>query len=239
MEKELLLTIAGFDGSSNAGFLADIKTFEAHNLDSIVVNTANTIQTDKEFFEALFFDFDYLKKQLVPLLEEYKIAGIKIGIIKNFKTLYTVLLYLKDRLGNIPIVWDPILSSSTGYVFHKDKDEEIFSKIIDLVTITTPNLREFQVFAKDIWFRKNCYIKSFDQTTEESIDLAFVEGKECYFKYKKIKNYEKHGSGCVFSSSLLANLALNFSVKDSVKNAGSYLYNYLGSSNTLRGVHLK
>jgi hydroxymethylpyrimidine/phosphomethylpyrimidine kinase len=239
MEKELLLTIAGFDGSSNAGFIADIKTFEAHKLDALCVNTANTIQTDSKFIEADFFDFYDLKKQLDPLLGEYKIAGVKIGIIKNFETLYSLLCYLRERLGSeIPIVWDPILSSSTGFVFHKVEGEEALAKIIELVSISTPNLSEFESAPKSVWFKNNCYVKSYDKTKDDVVDLVFVKGKETFLKYPKIENHEKHGSGCVFSASLLANLALKNDLIDSLKNAGSYLSNYLKSSPTLRGVHV-
>ncbi|OYX86286.1 MAG: hydroxymethylpyrimidine/phosphomethylpyrimidine kinase, partial [Flavobacteriales bacterium 32-34-25] len=47
--RPFVLSIAGFDPSAGAGVLADIKSFEQHQVYGFAINTANTIQTENEF----------------------------------------------------------------------------------------------------------------------------------------------------------------------------------------------
>gem|GEM_PF-7059467 len=49
--------------------------------------------------------------------------------------------------------------------------------------------------------------------------------------------FEKHGSGCVLSSSLASNLALGIELEDAARNAKYYTEGFLNSNKGLLGVH--
>ena len=49
MSRPFVVSIAGFDPSAGAGVLADVKTFEQHQVYGFAISTANTIQTENEF----------------------------------------------------------------------------------------------------------------------------------------------------------------------------------------------
>ena len=50
------LTIAGFDPSGGAGLVADCKTFEQIHVQGLSVLTANTVQTEDQYFDTNWVD---------------------------------------------------------------------------------------------------------------------------------------------------------------------------------------
>ena len=67
------LAIAGLDPSGGAGILADIKTFEQHNVNGFAVITANTIQTEDTFYEIQWTDLSFVIRSIETLFLNYKI----------------------------------------------------------------------------------------------------------------------------------------------------------------------
>lgn len=59
-DRPFVLTIAGLDPSGGAGILADIKTFEQHKVNGFAISTANTIQTENQFYEIQWTDLSFV-----------------------------------------------------------------------------------------------------------------------------------------------------------------------------------
>ncbi len=55
--------------------------------------------------------------------------------------------------------------------------------------------------------------------------------------HKTLKVYEKHGSGCVLSAAITANLSKEQNILNACKNAKIYIENYLLSNHTKLGYH--
>ena len=62
-----ILSIAGFDPSCGAGIAADIKTIEALNGYGLAVQTANTIQTDTDFYSCYWTPIEVVLEQIQQL----------------------------------------------------------------------------------------------------------------------------------------------------------------------------
>ena len=77
--RPFILSIAGFDPSGGAGVLADIKTFEQHSLTGFAIITANTIQTENEFFDIQWTDLSYVIRSIETLFEKYWLATVPDG----------------------------------------------------------------------------------------------------------------------------------------------------------------
>jgi hydroxymethylpyrimidine/phosphomethylpyrimidine kinase len=58
-KRPFVLSIAGFDPSGGAGVLADCKTFE-HQVYGLAIITANTIQTENEFYKLEWIDLNFV-----------------------------------------------------------------------------------------------------------------------------------------------------------------------------------
>ena len=107
-----LLSIGGSDPSSGAGIQSDIKTFSSFNVHGLTVITAITGQNTSNFGMIEPVSQKILKNQIESVTSDFKIDGIKIGMVFNseiIKTLYQQLKKLK-----IPIVVDPVIKSTTG-----------------------------------------------------------------------------------------------------------------------------
>lgn len=242
-----ILSIAGFDPSSGAGITSDIKTFEAHNLYGLSVCTAVTVQNDVAFKNAVWIDQDIIVAQIETLFERFSIEVVKIGIIQSWKTLSIVVNKLLELNSKIKIVLDPILKSSTGFDFHTTSKLKILASVLDKCYFITPNYIEIKDLFPDknkeetiafISEKTNIYLKGGHRNDKKGLDEIYHSGiVQINIQPGVNKIYEKHGSGCVLSSSLASNLTKGFSIEDACRNAKMYTEQFLNSNNSLLGNH--
>ena len=117
-KKPYVLSIAGFDPSAGAGVLADIKTFESNGVYGFGVASALTWQNDIEFEKVEWIDYYKIIQQISVLLRRFDIQYVKIGLIESLHVLNELTRFLKERIKNPVIIYDPILKASAGFVFH-------------------------------------------------------------------------------------------------------------------------
>ena len=239
-----ILTIAGFDPSGGAGILADIKTIEANKCLGFAVCTANTIQDELEFVSPNWIAEEEVFAQLDILMKIHTFDYVKIGLISSFEFLRRVSSKLIAQNPSLKIIWDPILSASAGFDFKHDLSE--LKTVLKDVYMITPNWNEIKqlsgnedalVGAALLAQFTHVYLKGGHHPTTKGKDYLFFDGKVNVFNPKKKVNYEKHGSGCVFSSALTANLAKKYPVVKACLRSKSYMYKFLNSSPTLLGTH--
>ena len=147
MSPACILNIGGIDPSSGAGITADIKTCELSGIYGLTAATAITSQNHDSFYNVKWLNADEIISQLTPLFGHYNIRSIKIGLIENQDTLIKVANVLKENLPQIPLIWDPILTSSSGFKFHESINTKQLQDIISRFTVITPNRDEaMQIF---------------------------------------------------------------------------------------------
>ena len=238
-----ILTIAGFDPSGGAGILADIKTFEKNACQGFAVQTANTSQTEDEFFWIDWVGPDRIMAQLNDQLARYSFDVVKIGLIASMDVLNEVIQTLK-RKGCQKIIWDPILKSSSGFEFHNTV--QYSEKILNNLFMITPNWEEILKLgngmdavedARHLANYCKVYLKGGHREELKGKDLLFDGEKEFSFNPKPGKYFPKHGSGCVFSAALASNLARGYSLNKAILRSKRYVEFYLKSTPTLLGVH--
>jgi hydroxymethylpyrimidine/phosphomethylpyrimidine kinase len=245
--RPFVLTIAGFDPSAGAGVLADIKTFEQHRVYGFAINTGNTIQTENEFFEMQWTGLAFVLKSLEKLFANYTIKAVKIGIIPSLEYLKEIILTIKKLSPKTKIVWDTVLKSTTEFDFLTIENQALLIEILKKINLITPNYDEIlQLSSKGInakraaiQLSKYCpvLLKGGHNPNEIGIDNLYTQNEIYTLLPKTNKCYEKHGSGCVLSSAITANLALEQNLQTACKNAKTYTENYLLSNPTKLGFH--
>ncbi len=236
-----ILTIAGFDPSGGAGVLADVKTFEQHKLLGMAVNTANTVQNDADFRAVNWLTEDEIFGQLEILLERFRFSTVKVGLIPSMG----MIPELKKRLGeNTRIIWDPVLSASAGFDFnHVPADPEA---ILREVFMITPNWEEVVRLsgredamegAKYLSGYCNVYLKGGHNAVDPGRDFLFVGGKQFNFRPVEKRVWPKHGSGCILSSALAANLERGYPILKACLRAKRYTEQALVSNQGLLAWH--
>lgn len=246
-DKKYILSIAGFDPSSGAGITQDIKTFEAHGLYGLSVCTAITVQNDVDFKQCIWTNSEVISAQIETLFQRFQIPVVKIGIVESWEILLGILKQLKQLNPDIKIVLDPILNASAGYDFHCKEQQHMLDSIWNYCDIITPNYDEIKYLYPELDIQEtiehisnytNIYLKGGHREDKKGWD-------ELYYNRIVMVNIppntetisEKHGSGCVLSSALASNLALDFSLEDASKLAKYYTERFLNSNKSLLGNH--
>jgi len=133
-----VLSIGGSDPSSGAGIQSDIKAFSKLDTHCLTVITAITGQNTSNFGMVEPVSKNILENQLESIITDFKIDGIKIGMVYNSEIIKTLYHHLKKL--KIPIVVDPVIKSTTGGMLIEKAAIIDFKKfIIPLATIITPN----------------------------------------------------------------------------------------------------
>ena len=228
-----VLSIAGHDPSAGAGLLADIRTFAEHDVNAIGVCTAITVQNENEFREVHWTQYQLIEKQLECALVECTPSAIKIGLIESTAVLEQLVCLLRSVAPNAFIVWDPILRASAGYEFHTgaiDLEPEILAQL----NLITPNLEEatpLGINTDPYLFSQKCpvIVKGGHAKGDRAEDVLYVAGEAHYFSAARLSIAARHGSGCVFSAAILANVAHGLALPQACKKAKEYTLAYLAN----------
>jgi hydroxymethylpyrimidine/phosphomethylpyrimidine kinase len=242
-----VLSIAGFDPCAGAGILADIKTFEQHKVLGMGVVTGLTFQNDSEFDGIKWIETDEIIRQIEILTRKFKIQVVKVGMLQGFESLEKIISALKTKNSELRIIWDPILKASAGFEIHKSVDKKKVLEICKSIFLITPNVDEIRILtgeqdeikaAKELSKYCNVLLKGGHSKEKIGRDHLFTtDGKIFPFRPKKISEIGKHGSGCVLSSAITANLANGLSLQRSCLKGKDYVTKFLTSNKSLLGYH--
>jgi hydroxymethylpyrimidine/phosphomethylpyrimidine kinase len=236
----IVLTIAGFDPSSGAGITADLQVFAAHRLFGTACITALTVQSTRgvaavEPVSAL------IGQTLSHLGADLQPAGIKIGMLATAEAVSAVANYLTHRHGpKIPVVLDPVILSSSGACLLNSQGIAVLqAKLLPLVDWITPNRAELGELSgvdtsADIEDALHALSRRYphlhivatggDHIGEGTVDtLLTPDGDLHRFEGPRIDTTSTHGTGCAFSSALLARLVLGYAPQDAVGAAKIYV----------------
>ncbi|HYM11769.1 MAG TPA: bifunctional hydroxymethylpyrimidine kinase/phosphomethylpyrimidine kinase [Bryobacterales bacterium] len=235
--KPVALSIAGFDPSAGAGVLADLKTFAAHECYGVAAIAAMTAQNTREVRKVAPIETSLLRLQIEVLFEDIDIAGIKIGLLGSRKNLESVAECLAQH-KNLPVVIDPVFRSSSGTDFISNGELDLFKRLLfPLALVLTPNAEEagrllgipvatlddMKGAAKLLHEQGVKHVVITGGHLEKPADV-YYEGQEVeVFAGNRIESQSTHGTGCTFSSAILANLLNGKAVKESVVLAKAYV----------------
>ena len=120
-------------------------------------------------------------------------------------------------------------------------------EILQQIELITPNYNEIKHFNREEkdpkkiakFYSDYCSIllKGGHNSNEIGVDYLYTQNDIHKHLPKTRQCYEKHGSGCVLSAAITANLALEQNLKTACENAKTYTENYLLSNPTKLGFH--
>jgi len=234
----ILLTIAGFDPSCGAGVAADLKTFAAHNCYGVAAVTALTVQSTQGVISVHATPSATLRAQLDALVEDVAIAGVKIGMLTNRGNASAVSEFL-DKHKFTHVVLDPVFRPTAGDADLLDTSGLKFvrDELLKRVSVITPNLPEAEFLTgmdvKDLPTMKAAGQKLIEMGAravvvtgghlEKPIDVFCVGTEVETFGGDHVKSPNTHGSGCTFSSAILAQLASGQQLREAVILAKAYV----------------
>lgn len=228
-----VLTIAGFDGSGGAGIQGDIKTISALGCYATSVLTALPVQNTAGVQCVYPISIEAVGMQLKCVLEDIKPDAIKIGMVHTAE-LVDVIVDILKAYKSIPIIYDPVMVSSSGHrLVTADTIEAVVNHLLPIAELITPNMDEAAVLAqieikslkdmKEAGLRirtlggRNVLIKGGHQRTE--MLTSFLLDEESVFhsyETEKIETRNTHGTGCTLSSAIASFRAQGKSIYEAV-----------------------
>ncbi len=245
-----LLTIAGFDPSSGAGFTADLKVFAAFGTYGVACPTAWTVQSTLGVQRVEPARAAMVRDTLECLADDIDISGVKIGMLADVRVLEAVIAWLRGyrrRFPSAPVVLDPVLRSSSGRtLLEEDALPLLCRELLPLVSVVTPNLAEAALLAG---------LPVHSQQTAEAAALAILSltgpggtvvvtgghltgadgrpapddlllssaGHALRVPGTWVDTSSTHGTGCAFSSALTALLVQGMDLAEAVAAAKRYV----------------
>jgi len=239
-----ILSIGGSDPSSGAGIQSDIKVFSKLDIHCLTVITAITGQNTSNFGMVEPVSKNILENQLESIITDFKIDGIKIGMVYNSEIIKTLYHHLKKL--KIPIVVDPVIKSTTGGMLIEKAAIIDFKKfIIPLATIITPNKFEAEILTKmkinsintpekiakkiQRMGAKNIVITGIKIKNKKISDFVLEKNKKYYITDKEISKINR-GSGCIHSASVLYSIVKNKNIRKALEFAKKNTFNSIKNS---------
>jgi hydroxymethylpyrimidine/phosphomethylpyrimidine kinase len=243
-----VLSLAGLDPTGGAGILADIKSFHQSKVNGFAVATALTYQTAHDFIGLKWNSWEEIIHQLNPLLKHYSITAVKVGLVQSLEQLNELLLAIRQANPSCNIIWDPVMKASAGFQFHTALQVEALKQTLKQVDVITPNREEIQQLMQALSMRNPSEITVFDTAVvvkgghmlddEQVVDELYQPKKEVVSISKfRLQGKEIHGSGCVFSSVMAAEIAKGETIEAAFRAANNYLYALLSEADSLLAKH--
>lgn len=237
-----VMTIAGSDSSGGAGIQADIKTISALGGYASSVITAVTVQNTCGVRAVFPVPPEIVGQQIQAVRTDMRPDAIKIGMVTDQEIIRAICKELRQAT-DIPVVFDPVLVSSSGYpLVTPEALETIRKELIPLCTLLTPNLPEAELLggtpirdegtlskAAQALLELGCphvLIKGGHRTDGQMTDVLFSSdktGAPCFFTEEQVVTRNTHGTGCTLSSAIATCMAQGLPLPDAVRKAKEYL----------------
>ena len=245
-----VLTIAGSDPSGGAGVQADIKVFQSLGVNGLSVITCITSQVPGHVNSVYPIHKNQISMQIDLLNEHYQISAIKLGLLNSVESIEAILNSFNKFDKRPPIIIDPIINSSKGTNFLNSEALNLYKKeLLPIASLYTPNLHEGETLlgdktlahedmAKRLYqeFQSPVVLKGGHSNKKKALDIYVDKNGVSIFESPMIKNLDPHGTGCFYSSSICALVALGYSIQEAISKSKTYITNAITKSANIGGT---
>jgi hydroxymethylpyrimidine/phosphomethylpyrimidine kinase len=245
MTHPVCLSIAGFDPSSGAGVTADLKTFAAHGVYGVAAITALTVQSTQGVRSLEPVRPSLFRETLECLAEDISLDGVKLGMLAGAGLVAEAEHFLRARPGlRATVVLDPVLRSSSGAgLLDAEGTALLRERLLGVVGWITPNVNELALLTESEVRTREQVPAAAERLARQAAkignpDIAIVvtgghldrpddylllQGKGSWLPGERVETRSTHGTGCAFSSALVAELVLGRTGLDAVEAAKRYV----------------
>ncbi len=238
-----VLAIAASDSGGGAGITADCITIHDCGAWPLPALTAATAQSLRRVAAVDALGTDAFGESLRLACSDWPAPrAVKVGFISSDEILRITLAALEGPLKGAAVVWDPVLTATSGRMKSADLRSQL-KRILKASTVFTPNLDEAlelagwdlarygiegpQALGQEFLAMgaKAVIIKGgHDLSAPRAVD-TFVSESLCFsMELPKLKGRGAHGGGCALSSALAAFLAQGYALEDAAVLAKAYVY---------------
>ncbi len=229
-----ILIIAGSDSGGGAGIQADLKTVTMLGGHAMTAITAVTAQNSLGVDAVHAVPAEIVLAQIDAVLSDFGCDAIKIGMIGSAFTARMVAERLTAIIPRVPLVFDPVMIATSGAALADDATIAAFGQLMDLATVTTPNLPELvRLTGKEdpvegalgLVSRHRCavLVKGGHEEGEAVADALIEEDNLTSWQGTRIETPHSHGTGCTLASAIAVGLAQGRRLADAVAQARAFV----------------
>jgi len=216
-----VLIIAGSDSGGGAGIQADIKTVALLGGHPMTAVTAVTAQNTLGVSAVHPIPAEIILAQIDAVIADIGVDAVKIGMIGGAfaaKQVAARLQELKAAQPGLPIVFDPVMAATSGGKLADDATVAAFGRLMDVATVTTPNLPELKRLTSEedpvaaalhLVGQHGCavLIKGGHEEGDALADALIEEDNMTSWQGQRIDTSSTHGTGCTLASAMALFLA--------------------------------
>jgi hydroxymethylpyrimidine/phosphomethylpyrimidine kinase len=232
-----ILIIAGSDSGGGAGIQADIKTVTMLGGHAMTAVTAVTAQNTAGVSAVHPIPTEMILAQIDAVASDIGIDAVKIGMIGGAFAAEQVaqrLERLKAEQPGLPIVFDPVMTATSGSPLADEATIAAFGRLMDVATIATPNLPELKRLTSEedpvsaalhLVGAHGCavLIKGGHEEGDALADALIEEDNMTSWQGQRIDTTSTHGTGCTLASAIAFFLAGGASLADAVARAREFV----------------
>jgi hydroxymethylpyrimidine/phosphomethylpyrimidine kinase len=233
------VTIAASDSGGGAGIQADLLTFAAHGVHGGTVLVGATAQNTRGISGIEKLSAAFIGEQMDSIFPDLKPAAVKIGALLDATRIRAVAAGLRrHRAKNV--VLDPVMVATGGArLLSFAAVKTLTQAALPLCDLVTPNIPEAEALSgvrirgasdrRDAALAIAAFgagavlIKGGHASGDSVRDLLYDGRLFREFVHPRIRTRATHGTGCMLSSAIAANLALGHDLDDAVALAIRYL----------------
>jgi hydroxymethylpyrimidine/phosphomethylpyrimidine kinase len=220
-----ILIIAGSDSGGGAGIQADIKTVTMLGGHAMTAITAITAQNTLGVTGVHPVPAQMVIDQIDAVARDIGVDAIKIGMIGAAETAHRV----ADRIAQLgaPIVFDPVMVATSGAALADDNTIAAFARLMDMATLTTPNLPELAALGGEAAALRHAgtlLVKGGHGDGPMLIDhLVDHSGEVARWEDARIETTSTHGTGCTLASAIATGLGQGMTLIDAIDRARRFV----------------
>ncbi|MDQ6957096.1 MAG: hydroxymethylpyrimidine/phosphomethylpyrimidine kinase, partial [Mariprofundaceae bacterium] len=146
-KRPICLTIGGSDSCGGAGIQADLRVFEALDVQGCSAITGLTAQNHLAIHRIEAVSLAQLDAELHAVFDVYDVAAVKTGMLLDAEHIAVISACLDLNHHQKHLIVDPVISSSSGKeLLDSGAIETLKYTLIKQATLLTPNLHEAAIF---------------------------------------------------------------------------------------------
>ena len=230
----MALTVAGSDSGGGAGVQADLKIFHSLGVFGTSAITCLTAQNPSRVSRVEAATPRMVAEQMERVLEAFPVRAAKTGMLYDARIIEAVArVFRRHELRNLVV--DPVMVATSGARLLKaDAVEALTTRLLPLALVVTPNQAEAEV----LWgrpIRTRAEQRDAAEALAQRFGVPFlVKGGHLLgavdvlsggheFTAPRVIGVKTHGTGCVLSAAIAANLAQGRTLLDSITRAKQFV----------------
>jgi hydroxymethylpyrimidine/phosphomethylpyrimidine kinase len=235
----VVLTVAGSDSGAGAGVQADLKTFAAYGVYGACAITAVTAQSSRGVARIETLSADLVTAQIEAVTTDMEVHAAKTGMLPTAAIVEAVAASIAAlRLRHLVV--DPVMAATSGEaLMDAPAAAALRTALLPRATVVTPNVPEAEALS-------GVRIHSTDDAREAArriaalgpaavvitgghhpspdvVDLLYDGTAFAELRHARVPGRHTHGTGCTFSAAVTAALALDYPLRDAVREAQGYV----------------